>query len=182
MFSKLCLPSDVLGLMIPGSRHWEGDGRCRGQRGERAVLEAPESSWGWCPQRASKPAEQPTWVLGCDSCLFSAPKLPPILDAHVSESWGFRTQNVVSPQKASGVGWFSAWVTEKVGSQPGSRLVGSQPGSNLSHQLDKVVAVWGPGPRPYHNSTPPAQQASLQGSGLQTVRIGVPSAPPGTLT
>lgn len=50
------------------------------------------------------------WAVTRD--LFSAPELPPILDAHVSESWGFRTQNVVSPQKASGVSWFSAWVTE----------------------------------------------------------------------
>ena len=72
---KLCLPRDALGLMATGRGSWTEvlEGTEDRLRGEEAAWEGWESSQGWCPQRASKPAEQPPRVLDCDSALPSNP-------------------------------------------------------------------------------------------------------------
>lgn len=106
LFAQQCAESHG-----PGSRTWEGDGGCRGQRrggcsgGSRGQLEMG-------PVEGLEPARQPPWVLGFDFCPPLGTQITPILDSHASAGWGFRIRNLVSPQKSCVVGWFSAWVTE----------------------------------------------------------------------
>lgn len=79
-------------------------GRVRGQtEGEAAALEHPEGSWGWCPSRASRPAEQPLWVLGYDFCpalstqITTNPGLPCLFKLVAQESeFGFPREIVFS--------------------------------------------------------------------------------------
>lgn len=133
MFSKLCLPSNVLGLMGLGRRSREGDGRCRGQGRESCSGDLGEHL-EVVPMEGLKDSTAAT--VGSGLRILPSFQHPPILGSHTSAGWGFRIQNLVSPQNQ--VGW--------VGSQPGSQ----RPILHLVRQRGIV----GPGPRPYHNYTP----------------------------
>lgn len=81
MPAKLCLPSDVLCLTATGRGSWTEvlEGAEDRLRGEGVAPEGWESSLGWCPQRASKPAERPAWDLGCDPAQITTEPGPPRL-------------------------------------------------------------------------------------------------------
>lgn len=152
MFSKLCLPRDMLGLTAPGCRSWGGDGRHRGQTEGRGGCHGGSGEQpGLVPMeglRASRGA-----AAGSGLRLLPSPQ-----DPNLYQSWAPTPLHAGGPgfriwftHRNRVVGWFSAWATEACFTL-------------------KAVAPRSPGPGPHHSSPP--QQASSQSLGLQAENRG----------